>query len=372
MSDDLYARLNIARDADAETIKKAYRKMAVSHHPDKGGNEEDFKKIQEAYAILSDEQKRQIYDQTGSLDSDTLEGGGGGVPFDIGSLFGMFGGGGGPFGGGNPFGGGSPFGGGNPFTGGMPRSRKMRRPKGPVKVTEVPISLYDFYHGKEINVKLDRQQFCEGCKGEGFTSYSNCNNCQGSGVVSRMAMMGPGMMVQMQGPCEQCSGEGRKGNGQCSVCNGKKFKTQERVLTVKIEKGMRQGDVLVFENACSDDAQFDQPGDVHFVLQEADEEIEWKREAANLKAKVTLSLRESLLGCKKSIDNHPGYMQGFEVEIPAGTQNADVLLQKGKGMPLLKSKTEFGDAFVTVQVVASAKEKEVLEKNKIILESLFA
>jgi DnaJ family protein A protein 2 len=363
MSDDLYARLNVARDADAETIKKAYRKMAVSHHPDKGGNEEEFKKIQEAYAVLSDEQKRAMYDQTGSIDGEGFEGGmPGGMPFDIGSLFGMFGGAG-PFGGGNPFGGGG---------GGMPRGRKMRRPKGPVKVTEVPISLYDFYHGKEIQVKLDRQQFCEGCKGEGFTSFSNCSQCQGSGVMNRMAMMGPGMMVQMQGPCEGCQGEGKKGTGQCSVCSGKKFKTQERVLHVKIEKGMRQGDVLVFEKACSDDPQFDQPGDVHFVLQEADEDIEWKRDGNNLRSKVSISLRESLLGCKKYIDNHPGFMPGFEVEIPSGTQNGEILTLKGKGMPLRGSKGDFGDAFVTVNVNASAKEKEVLEKNKIIVESLFA
>jgi len=357
MSDDLYARLNVPRDADAETIKKAYRKMAVSVHPDKGGDEEEFKKIQEAYAILSDDQKRQMYDQTGSIDGEGFDGGGGGMPFDIGSLFGMFGGGG-------------PFGGQNPF--GHPRGRKVRRPKGPVKVTEVPISLYDFYHGKEIHVKLDRQQFCEGCKGEGCTSFTTCSVCQGAGIVNRMAMVGPGMMVQMQGPCEPCLGEGKKGTGHCTTCNGKKFKTQERVLTVTIEKGMRQGDVLAFEKACSDDPQFDQPGDVHFVLQEADEEIEWKREGNNLKAKVTITLRESLLGCKKTIKTHPGYLSGFEFEIPVGTQNGDVLHQKGKGMPIRGSKSEFGDAFVSVYVGASVKEKEVLEKHKIILESLFA
>ena len=83
MSDDLYARLNVPRDADAETIKKAYRKMAVTVHPDKGGDEEEFKKIQEAYAVLSDEQKRHIYDQTGSIDGEGFEGGGGNGMEDI-------------------------------------------------------------------------------------------------------------------------------------------------------------------------------------------------------------------------------------------------------------------------------------------------
>lgn len=362
MSDDLYARLKVDRNADPETIKKAFRKLTLTHHPDKGGNEEEFKKITQAYEILSDETKRQIYDQTGSIDGDGMEGGmPGGMPFDIGSLFGMFGGAG-------------PFG--MPGMGGMPgrgggRGGRVRRPKGPVKVTEVPISLYDFYHGKEIKVKLDRDQFCEGCKGEGFTSFSSCSQCQGSGVMSRMAMMGPGMMVQMQGPCDACQGEGKKGTGTCSTCNGKKFKTQEKVLNVKIEKGMRHGDVLVFENACSDDVNYDRPGDVHFVLQEADEEIDWKRDGSNLRAKISISLRESLLGCKKIIDNHPGFMHGFDVEIPSGTQNDDVLTLKGKGMPIRDKKGEFGDVLITVKVTATAKEKEILEKNKIILESLF-
>jgi DnaJ family protein A protein 2 len=362
MSDDLYARLKVDRNADPETIKKAYRKLAVNHHPDKGGDEEEFKKITQAYEILSDENKRHIYDQTGSIDGEGgMEGGmPGGMPFDIGSLFGMFGGGG-PFG--MP---GMPG-----MGGGRGRTGRMRRPKGPVKVTEVPISLYDFYHGKEIKVKLDRDQFCEGCKGEGYTSFTNCSQCSGSGVTNRVAMMGPGMVMQMQGPCEACHGEGKKGNGNCTVCAGKKFKTQEKILHVKIEKGMRHGDVLVFENACSDDLNFDTPGDVHFVLQEADEDIEWKREGNNLRAKLIITLRESLVGCKKVIDNHPGFMHGFDVEVPPGTQNEEILTLKGKGMPV-RGKSEFGDVMITVKVVASVKEKEVLEKNKIILESLFS
>jgi DnaJ-class molecular chaperone len=185
-----------------------------------------------------------------------------------------------------------------------------------------------------------------------------------------MGMIGPGMMVQMQGPCEACQGEGKKGSGSCNSCGGKKFKTQERILNVKIEKGMRHGDVLVFEKACSDDPNFDTPGDVHFVLQEADEDLEWKREGNNLRAKIHINLRESLLGCKKVLQNHPGFMQGFDVEVPPGTQNEEVLTLKGKGMPL-RGKSEFGDVFITVKVVASGKEKEILEKNKIILESLF-
>jgi DnaJ-class molecular chaperone len=358
MSNDLYARLNVPRDADQDTIKKAYRKLAVSHHPDKGGNEEEFKKITEAYEVLSDEQKRQMYDQTGSIDGEGMGGmPGGGMPFDMADLFGMFGGGMG-----------MPFG--NPFGARGPPGRQMRRPKGPVKIHEVPISLYDFYHGKQITVKLDREQFCEGCKGEGYTSFSTCTQCSGSGVMSRMAMMGPGMMVQMQGPCEPCKGEGKKGTGSCTVCAGKKFKTQEKVLEVKIEKGMKHSDVIAFEKACSDDPMYDSPGDVHFVLQEADEDIQWKRDGNNLRAKINISLRESLLGCEKTLENHPGFMHGYKVVVPVGTQNQEVLTFKGHGMPI-RGTSNFGDAHVTVSVAASDKEKETLMKNNVVLQSIF-
>ena len=112
MSQDLYARLGVSRNADQDEIKKAFRKLSLNHHPDKGGDEETFKKINEAYDVLSDPDRRQMYDQTGSVDGEMPDGMmGGGFPFDMGGLGGLFGmfGGGGPFGamGGGPRAGGA-------------------------------------------------------------------------------------------------------------------------------------------------------------------------------------------------------------------------------------------------------------------------
>lgn len=359
MSDDLYARLGVERDADEKEIKKAYLKAAKNHHPDKGGNPEEFKKIQEAHEVLSDPERRRMYDMTGSINPEEGGGPGGGFPFDLGGLFGMFGGGGGPFGGG-------PFGMGG---GGIPRGRP-KRAKGPVKVYELPLRLHDFYHGKKIQVTIHKQKFCDQCKGDGATQTTTCTDCNGRGMVSRMGMIGPGMMVQMNGPCEACKGEGKKAVGTCSKCNGKKFQSQEKILNLTIEPGMKPTDILFFPNECSDDHDYEIPGDVHYVLQEADEEIVWKREENNLATTVTLSLKESLTGTTKTIANHPGYPDGFVVEIPAGTQNKEVVKMEGKGMPIV-GKPEKGDVLVTILVVASPREKEILEKNKVIVQSLF-
>lgn len=363
MSDDLYARLGVSRDADEKEIKKAYLKLAKSHHPDKGGSDEEFKKINEAYEVLNDGERRRMYDMTGSINPEE-GGGGGGFPFGgmgMGDLFGMFGGmGGGPFG----------MGGGHGHGHGGPRQR-VRRPKGPTKVHEVPLTIDDFYKGKRLEVKFDRHKFCDQCKGEGATQTTTCTECQGRGMVTRMGMMGPGMMVQMNGPCDACRGEGKKAVGVCSKCSGKKFQTQEKVLNVNIEQGMKPGDLLVFPNECSDQHEYDTPGDVQFVFQEADEEICWKRVGNDLKASVSIGLKESLLGCNKTFMDHPGFDQGLEVSLPHGVQNQEVVRVVGKGMPLRGKKDQFGDVLITVNVQPSTREKEILEKNKIMVQSMF-
>ena len=359
MSDDLYARLGVSRDADEKEIKKAYLKLVKNHHPDKGGDEEEFKRIQEANEVLTDPERRRMYDMTGSVNPEE-QGMPGGFPFDMGGLGGLFGG---MFGGG----GGMPFG----MGGGMPGGRhRQKRPKGATKVCELPLGIADFYHGKQIQVTFHRQKFCSECKGEGSTQTTTCTDCGGRGMVSRMGMIGPGMMVQMNGPCEACKGEGKKALGSCAKCSGKKFQTQEKTLNVIIEPGMKPKDILVFPNECSDDPDCEQPGDVHYLLLDADEDIEWKRDGSALKATLSISLKESLLGVTKTIANHPGFPQGFEVVVPAGTQNQEVLRIAGGGMPI-RSKSEKGDALVTVQVVLTPREKEILEKNKIILQGLF-
>jgi DnaJ family protein A protein 2 len=349
----LYDLLGVSKDADTNEIKKAFKRAAMTHHPDKGGDAEKFKEIQKAHEILTDDRRRQVYDMTGSEDGEQQMGGGGmgGFPFDIG---GMFGGLGGMFGG----------------MGGGRGPRVVRRPKAPPKVTEIPLKLHDFYHGRTFQVKFERQKFCETCKGQGATSFQTCSTCQGNGTIRQHIQMGPMVMIN-EGPCNDCQGEGKKASGNCYVCGGKKTKPQEKELTVKIDPGMKPGESLIFQKECSDDPNFDEPGDVHFVLQEAAGDEGWIRRGDDLETQVTVSFQESLLGCKKMFQGHPGFFQGLEVEIPIGTENGKVVTVTGKGMPK-KGSNEFGVLRIRVTVTVTEKDRELLQRNAPLIQAMFA
>lgn len=353
---ELYDRLGVSKDADTNEIKKAFKKLAMTHHPDKGGDPEEFKKIQHAHEVLTDESKRRIYDMTGSDNGEMPQAGpfgGGGMPFDMGDLFGgLFGGMGGPMGG----------------MGGRPGVR-VKRPQGPPKTIEIPLTLKDFYHGKTIQVKFERNKFCEACKGEGATSFQSCGTCKGQGVVRQMVMMGPIHMVN-EGPCRDCMGQGKKASGNCYVCGGKKTRSQEKTIDVKIEPGMRPSEVLVFPKECSDDPNYEEPGDVHFLLQEASGDDGWVRRGDDLENQVHISFSESLLGCSKTLRGHPGYESGLEIQIPVGCVNGEVLSFAGKGMPK-KGTKEFGVLRCRVIVTVSEKDKEILQRNAVVLRSMF-
>jgi len=365
----LYDSLGVDRKADSAEIRKAYMKLAKTHHPDKGGDPEAFKKIQKAYEILSDDNKRMMYDHTGQENDmavpDQSEGipfaggmpfsmpfGAGDVPFDIGNLFGMFG----------------PRGPGGPGNHGQKPSRGH---KPSPKVHELPISLWDYYHGKQLRIQFERQKFCEGCKGSGASSYESCGTCGGSGVKQQMMMMGPGMNVLMRGPCDVCSGEGKRVASVCKSCAGKKTKNQEKALDIKIEPGMRPGENLEFLNECSDQAEYEQPGDVHIHLQEADEAIRFRRlnGGDDLQASTRIGLKDALLGCKEKMDTHPAHPQGLFVEIPAGVQNGDVLRVEGEGMP--RRGGGRGNLHITITVTASEAEKGVLLQYQGELQKMF-
>ena len=355
MADALYKILGVGRGADAEEIKKAYRKQALINHPDKGGDPEKFKLVQKAYEILSDDQRRAMYDQTGSEQDISNEipfspfggGFGGGIPFDLGSMFGMFG----------P---------------GMPQPPGPRRREGkaPPKVHEMPISLWDYYHGKRIKIQFERQKFCEPCKGEGAERYDACTGCGGSGMRQQVIMMGP-MRAISHGPCGDCRGEGKKVAAVCKGCNGKKFTSQEKVLEVAITAGMRPKEVIVFDKECSDQHEFSEAGDVHIVLQEADEENRFKRIPGtdDLHAATTIGLRDSLLGCTERLAGHPGHPQGFVAEIPVGVQNGETILISGQGMP--RKNGAKGDLRLLVSVRATDAEKSVLKAGREKLVEIF-
>ena len=351
-SEDLYDILHISREADENEIRKQYKKLCLTHHPDKGGDAANFQKIQKAYEVLSDESKKKLYDTMGIMDEQPRQE----SHFDMGGMGNifaqMFGGGGFP-----GFGGGFPGG-------------TQKRQKPPPKIHEIPVSLYDFYHGKTIRIQFERQKFCSGCNGEGAKNFSSCSGCNGRGMVQRMVMIGPGMQAVSNSPCGQCNGAGKIPSGKCDKCNGKKKFNEEKILEIRIQPGMKYDEILEFKNECSDDSNFAEPGDVHIKFQEADESISMVRKENDLHSSCCISFTNSLLGMKYVVPTHPNHPKGFTIDIPKGIINNDVIILQNEGMPKRNTK-QFGNFHLKVEVVIDDKEKKVLVDNEDVIRKLF-
>jgi len=284
----LYTEIGVERGASAEDIKKAYKKEALSRHPDRGGDKAGFQRLQAAYDTLSDPQKRAHYDATGEIPNGEQQGG---MP-DMSAMFGsMFGG---PFGGqfGGPFG----FG---------PGSPGIRPEKGPNKLHDIGVCLADLYAGKNFTLHMKRDVICHGCSGEGGSRMASCNACGGKGLLVRAIRMGPIMSMSHE-PCGTCGQSGKRIVEECRLCHGRKLLENESNLEVVIEPGMQEGDRLVFAGKCSESTQYNTPGDVVLVIRSISGESEaWVRKGSELTYVVHLTLAESLLGWSRNINGHP-------------------------------------------------------------------
>ena len=363
MPADLYAELEVPRGADASEIKKAYHRLSRIHHPDKAPadkKEEATKKFQaltNAYEVLSDDEKRGFYDQTGQIPGQggAPESGHGGMPFgmgtpfhfDINNLFGMFGGGSGP---------------------GGPR-RGRRQGKVPTKQTQVPLTLRDFYHGRTLQIHLERQRFCSDCKGEGAINIRACQECRGIGQINKVIQMGP-MIMQQSGPCLQCNGSGKTPGDGCKKCNGAKLLKEDKTLTLTVTKGMRYGETVIFSGESSHQEDYEEPGDVVIEVVAADEDHDWQRSGDNLTTRIRLSLAEALCGKVVSLANHPGYPNGLHIQIPGGVQNRQDICVEGYGMPR-NIGTGFGDCILHISVYPTQEELTLLREKKEVIQELF-
>ena len=315
----LYDRLGVQRNAGVDDIKKAYRNLAREHHPDKGGDPEKFKEIQEAHEVLSDQHRRQVYDATGSVNERPQgpQGPPNGFPFsDI--FANMFGG------------------------MGMPHQQNQRSGKGPSNLVNIPLKLENFYRGFEVIMNFKQERKCRDCA----SSYSTCGVCGGAGVRMMAQRMGP-MMMQTQVHCGPCGGKGQAGSSEgCSGCGGKRMMQRERSLAVNVRPGMQVGERIVFEGECSETLDSDSPGDIVAQLQLQGDGFEWRGD--DLLCSRTISYAESILGFEVVLNDHPsGENPAYRWEggpIIGGT----VLTMTGGGMP--RKSGGFGDLKLKIEI----------------------
>jgi molecular chaperone DnaJ len=327
---DYYETLGISKGATAAEIKKAYRKKAIEHHPDKNpddkGAEAKFKEAAEAYEILSDDNKKARYDQYGHQAFENGGGGysGGGMNMDdIFSQFGdIFGGGG--FGGG----GFSGFGGG----GGQPRV------KGSNLRIRVKLTLEEIANGVEKKIKVKRKVQAPG------TSYRTCSTCHGSGQVTRIANTILGRM-QTSAPCNVCGGAGQTIDKKPNDADAQGLKLSEETVSIKIPAGVVDGMQLKVSGKGNEAPGNGIPGDIIVVIEEEQHE-KLQREGDNLHYDLYVSYPDAVLGTSQEIDTVTGKVR---IKVEAGVQSGKILRLRGKGIPSINGYGR-GDLLVHVNV----------------------
>ena len=347
MKEDYYQILGIERTATEVEIKSAFRKQAMKYHPDRNPGdkaaEEQFKKINEAFSVLSDPQKKQMYDQYGH---EGVNGAGGFGGFnangfgDINDIFGsVFG---------DIFGGG--FGGGR---------RTPRAQRGEDLKLDVTLTLEEAFLGKEIPVDYSRRDNCSACDGSGAAPGSQrktCRSCNGSGHVTYQQGF-----FSMRQVCPDCGGRGTVVEKPCPECRGAGTKRVKGKITVKVPSGVREGVTLRVSNGGDIGTNGGGFGDLYVEVHVKDHKI-FRREGDDLIIDAPITYPQAVLGGSIKVPTIEG--KEIEVNIPKGTQFGEILKVQGNGMPRL-GKKGFGDLLVNVKIEVprkpTAKQKELLE-----------
>jgi molecular chaperone DnaJ len=344
---DYYKSLGVPKDASHADIKKAYRKLARTYHPDanKGdpSSEEKFKEISEAYDVLSDDAKRKEYDEArtlfsgGGFRAPTGGAGGGGVPFDLSDLFGggASGSGGGGFG--DLFGG--------IFRGGGGRTTPRR---GADVEAEVTLSFADAVHGVTIPVQLSGAGACPTCHGSGAkpgTATHVCPSCAGTGMSSRNA----GGFAFAE-PCRECRGRGITVDDPCPTCQGSGQALSTRTVRARIPAGVNDGQRIRLPGKGQPGQNGGPAGDVVILVHVRPHPV-FGRKGANLTLTLPVTFPEAALGATVKVPTLDG--PPVSVKIPAGTSSGRTLRVRGKGVA--KKDGHRGDLLVTVDVAVPQK-----------------
>ncbi|XP_028306924.1 dnaJ homolog subfamily A member 4 [Gouania willdenowi] len=318
-----YDLLGVSPTASPDEIKKAYRKLALKYHPDKNPNEgERFKLISQAYEVLSDAKKRDLYDQGG--EQAIKEGGVGGAssPMDIFNMF--FGGGG----------------------------QMHRERRGKNVVHQISVTLEEMYNGATRKLGLQKNVICDKCDGYGGKkgTLEKCSTCKGRGVQIRVQQLGPGMIQQTQSMCSDCQGQGEKfsSKDRCKNCNGHKVERKKKIMEVHIDKGMKDGQKITFHGEGDQEPGLE-PGDVIIVLDQKTHPV-FQRQGENLVMKMKLKLVEALCGFRKTIQTLDNRMLIITSESGEVIKHNDIKYVQNEGMPLYKEPFEKGQLLIHFQV----------------------
>jgi molecular chaperone DnaJ len=344
MKKDFYEILGISKGADAAAIKKAYRKKAIEHHPDKNPGdksaEDKFKLAAEAYEILSDPNKKAKYDQYGhqAFDGSGGFGGGGHGGMNMDDIFSQFG---------DIFGGG--FGG---FSGG---GGGVRRTKGSNLRIKVKLTLEEIANGVEKKVKVKRKVQAAG------VSYKTCSTCNGQGQVMRVTNTILGRM-QSATTCPACGGSGQILDRKPAEADSQGMVLEDETVSIKIPAGVVDGMQLKVSGKGNDAPGNSVPGDLIVAIEELEHEF-LKREGENLHYDLYISFAEAVLGISKDIEAINGKVR---IKLEDGIQSGKILRLKGKGIPSINGYGS-GDLLVHVNVwtpkTLNKEQKLFFEKN---------
>ena len=364
---NFYDLLGVAKDANQNDIKKAYRKKAMKWHPDKNQNnreeaEKKFKEIARAYNVLSDENSRRNYDQFGEEGLKNMPNMSNFNPFDIFSQFSGMGGMGG-MGSMSDFQ--DLFGGGS----GNRNSNQPRQGKGPHIQHVLNLDLKYLYLGKKIKLKMKKNIKCMTCNGLGCQNINDiqtCSLCNGQGRIKQIKKMG-NMIQQLVQQCYQCNGVGKciPDNKKCPTCKGEKKLFQEKIIEFDVVPGSNTGDKIILYGEGNWDPQFTEPGDLVIIINEKkDKNSRIYKEGEHLNLKVDINLIESLCGLDiiiKHLDDRPIRIKYDKVIKPG-----EILKIEGEGMPIKDQMNTFGDLLITFNIIfpekVSKQRKEYLIK----------